>query len=275
MSFRSTFAAAFVILASSAPAADRLEAVGVTHPYRNETLSVLVPGKITAIHVDEGDRVEKGALVVELDRRGEELEVSRRKLVLDSKVELNAATTRVQTLARNLADTRRLYEKTKSVSREELSKLELEHSLALAEVEAAQLQESREQIEFEMARFELSQRTLHSPLGGIVTERLRHVGETCQPHEPLLRIIDISRCYFITHVPAAVAAKLRVGVTLPLTFTATGTTTNVTGEISFISPTADPASGLQEIRLLFDNPGEKIPAGIDGNVTILAATRTP
>jgi len=42
----------------------------------------------------------------------------------------------------------------------------------------------------------------------------------------------------------------------------------VTGTISFVSPVADPASGLVELRVTFPNPGERIRPGIKGSVVL-------
>jgi multidrug efflux pump subunit AcrA (membrane-fusion protein) len=40
------------------------------------------------------------------------------------------------------------------------------------------------------------------------------------------------------------------------------------GEVAYVAPTADPASGLVEVRLVFVNPNERIPAGVDGLLTV-------
>jgi RND family efflux transporter MFP subunit len=257
-----------VALCVTAAAEDVLKIDGVSRPIKDEILSMLVAGRLDAVHVRAGSRVKKGDILVELDRRAEELEVARRKLLMDGKIEVEAAKARVATLGKNLKDTKELYDRTKSVSREEVEKLELEHRLAQAEVEATELKEEREKIEHDVALHLVSRRTLHSPLSGIVTEKLRELGETCQPHEPLLRIVDVSRCYFVVHAGPKVTTSLELEEKFQIEFKLGKGPIIVEGEICYISPTADPASGLIEVRLIFLNPDEQIPAGIDGIISI-------
>jgi RND family efflux transporter MFP subunit len=248
------------------------EVEGISKPIRDEVLSVLVAGRLDSIKVREGDRITKGQIVLELNRQAEELEVQRRQLLADGKVEVNAAKARVEMLSERLTATQELYEQTKSVSREELAKLALDKRLAEAELEAAELQEKREVIELATVRHQLTQRTLMSPLAGVVIERFREEGETVQPHEPVLRVVDISKCYFVTHLAPGITANLTVGDKMPISFTLGSSKSTVVGQVDFLAPAADPASGLLRVRLVFENTDEKIPAGIEGKLDISGVT---
>jgi multidrug efflux pump subunit AcrA (membrane-fusion protein) len=42
----------------------------------------------------------------------------------------------------------------------------------------------------------------------------------------------------------------------------------VTGQIKFVSPVADPASGLVQVEISFSNPGHRIKTGIKGSIDI-------
>src|SRR5437870_350400 len=74
-----------LVLASFAQAADLAPSTGITKALLDVTLSASVPGIITARNSREGDFVHEGAVILELDRKLEELEVERRKLVRDQK----------------------------------------------------------------------------------------------------------------------------------------------------------------------------------------------
>jgi len=42
----------------------------------------------------------------------------------------------------------------------------------------------------------------------------------------------------------------------------------VRGRLSYVSPAIDPASGLVEIRVTFQNPGWRVPPGVKGQITL-------
>jgi RND family efflux transporter MFP subunit len=255
-------------LAAFCPADTLVTVPGVTKPIKDEILSSLVAGRITSLRVQEGDRVKKGDIILELDRRMEELEVSRRHLIWEGKVELESAKARVATVQTDLQGTRRLYESTKSVSKEELNKKELEYKLSLAEVDQITLTEERERIEYEMAVEQVKRRILHSPIDGVITKLPHEVGEICQPHQPLVRVVNTQQFYFIANIEAKFGRQLQVGQPAQVRFDDEISRVTFEGKLSFISPVADPASGLQEIKAVFDNPQGEIRPGVAGTLTL-------
>src|SRR5579871_2626681 len=87
------------LVSSKTLAADKTTvAPGITEPILDVTLSANVPGTVAVHHFKEGESVKKGDPVISLDQRLEKLEVDRRKLISDSKVEVNAAAEQVKTL---------------------------------------------------------------------------------------------------------------------------------------------------------------------------------
>jgi hypothetical protein len=91
---------------------------GITEPYKNATLSPSVNGIITTIRKREGEFVKQGEVIVELDSDYELLEVERRKLIAESKIEVEASRYRLDMLKLDLDSTQSLYNNTHSVSLE-------------------------------------------------------------------------------------------------------------------------------------------------------------
>src|SRR3954471_6905077 len=58
---------------------------GITEPFLDVTLSASVAGIVTAEKFKEGDFVKEGDVILDLDKKLEELETVRRKLVMDNK----------------------------------------------------------------------------------------------------------------------------------------------------------------------------------------------
>ena len=53
---------------------EMLELTGTVEPWDDFSVTAEIPGRVQAIHVDEGDWVDKGELLLELDRVQRELE---------------------------------------------------------------------------------------------------------------------------------------------------------------------------------------------------------
>jgi RND family efflux transporter MFP subunit len=239
-------------------------APGITEPFNDVTVSASVPGTLVKIQVKEGDFVEEGRAIMDFEKRQEELEVQRRKLIWEGKAEVTAAAAQMELLKIDLDGTKRLFETTKSVSKEQLLKKELEYKQAVAEFDKLTLTETREELEYQMALEQLRKRQITSPLAGYITELFRKAGEDCKAQEPLVRIVDTRRCYFVGNLEAKAAVGLRPGQPMKVEINNGKEVVIFTGAISFISPVVDPASGLLKIKVLFENPDNKIRPGVAG-----------
>ncbi len=234
---------------------------GITEPISDRTLSLSVPGIVTGIFADEGDFVSKGGLILHLDKRAEELEVDRRKAVWESKAEEQGARSRVKTLREIYESTLELYEATKSVSEEDLKKSELEYKLALSELERLISAEQREKIEYEMAREALAKRNLRSPIDGTVIKIFHEQGESCEEHQPLVRVVDTSRCRFVCNMEEHLGRLLEKGQEVDISIGSSRDRVERKGTVSFVSPVVDSASGLMEVKVEFDNRDGKVRPG--------------
>ncbi len=239
---------------------------GITEPYHDVTLSSPVTGIVVAITRKEGDSVRQGETVLELERDLEELEVERRRLIAESKAEVTAAQRRVEALALDLEATRRLFASTQSVSREELRQKELEHELARGEWERLRVAEEREDVEYRIAVAQLQKRLIVAPFSGIIVKVLPERGETVHPQQPLVRIADVSRCRLVVYMPAAASRRLARGATVSVRVDGAGAA--VPGVVEYIAPVVDPSSGMQEVKVLFDNPDGAVPPGVSASLLV-------
>ena len=214
-------------------------ATGIIQPFIDVRLSAAVPGIVTARNVKEGDRVKAGDVLLELDNRLERLEVERRRLVRDQKRDVYEGT-------------KKLFGTTKGVSKEELATNEAEFKVAA--------------VEHDMALEALRRRQVITPHPGEITEIQIEVGEACQEHQPLIRLVDTSRCYFVTNLEAAQRNRFKPGQIVTLEVDTGDDRAIVQGTVSFLSPVVDPASGLTTMKVLIDNPDGRIRPGLTGGV---------
>lgn len=212
---------------------------GITEPFMDVTLGASVAGIIHTELFKEGDTVKKGDVILELDKRLEELEVERRQAVMNqNKMEFES--------------TRALTQTTKSVSKEEFAKKEAEYNIAVAE--------------HGVALEQLAHRQIVAPFSGVITDVLLRPGAACAPYEPLVRVVDTSRCYFIGQVEGRNASSLKLEQEVKVQVD--GTATPVKAKICFISPVVDPASGLAKIKAVFDNADGKIRPGLAAKMIV-------
>jgi len=212
--------------------AGALEVSGITEPFMDVTLGLSDAGIIHTQFFKEGDVVKKGDVILELDKNLETLEVTRRKAVMDQNKMVYDST-------RELAAT------TKSVSKEDLTKAQAEYEVSAAE--------------YGIAVQQLAQRQLGAPFSGAITEVLLKPGAAVAPYQPLVRLVDTSRCYFVGHVDGVAAAGLRLDE--PVKIELDGGQT-MAGKICYISPVVDAASGLARIKAIFDNSNGEIRPGL-------------
>ena len=215
---------------------------GITESINDVTLSTPLAGIVAKRPRKEGDRLRPGEAAVELDKRLEELEAERRKLALDLKKS-------------DLESTRALFEKKAlSISREEMDKKISEYNITA--------------VEFELAKEQLRRRQIVAPFEGTIVEILIKEGEACQALQPLVRIVDAKRCYFIANVEAKSGHGLTVGKQVNLEIEAGNATVPFVGVISFVSPVVDPASGLLKVKITFENSDERIRPGVAGRMKL-------
>lgn len=262
-----------VLLAVSVTArAESIEYACVTEASRDAVLSLTVAGRITDIHHREGAVVKAGTPLIALERRVEDLEVQRRKLVWQDTSELEAAKVQAETLNRLLKSTEGLYEATGSVSREKLSRMELEAKKAEAELQRLLIAEEREEVEFELAEANLGRRTLKAPFAGTIVDIRLDEGEIGEANQPLVKLVDTERGFLDCNVEEHVGRKLSKGDSVPVSIQAGNDRWTSTGEVVFASPVVDPGSGLMRVKIEFENPDRAVRPGVPGYVTLESAS---
>ncbi|MFC1859050.1 efflux RND transporter periplasmic adaptor subunit [Thermodesulfobacteriota bacterium] len=264
----SALAISLTMGAALALADDNISVSGITEPIKDVILGSESVGVIENIFFKEGARIQKGQRILVQERRLEELEAQRRKIIWQSKAELTSALERVKTLKPMLEANRELFAKTRSISKEELLKLELDYKLAVAEKQRLEVVEEREHIEYEMALANLKKRILKSPINGTITELLLDEGEICQEQQPLVHVVDTSRCRFICNIEEQIGRNLKRGQTVDLEIKTGFGSVKKEGKVVFVSPVVDPASGLLVTKVEFENGDGMIRPGVSGSMIL-------
>jgi RND family efflux transporter MFP subunit len=264
-------AAVALLAAGLAGPASAAQYVGLVYPSHDINLSMGIGGVVARLTVKPGQSVKAGEVLLVLDDRMQTIEVNRRQVVFEDNGELQAAGERARALYGMLVSTRRVYQSTGSISRDEMRKLDVENAAARGRYEQLQAQKRREKLEYEGAVQERALRAMKAPRAGVITQVEPKVGEWARPGEPLIRLVDAATCYLSTNVPLAAVAGLKPGQALTVRFETDAGAPPVTGKVGFVSSVADAASGLVEVRIELPNPGMRIRPGIKGMVDLPAA----
>ncbi len=226
-------------LALSQPQAAVQRIQGITEPVRDAILNSPVDGIIARQFFDEGSFAREGEVLLELDKSLQELEAARRQIVRDN---------RKKEYDRLSA----LYQETKSVSEEDLDKKRLEYQEA--------------QAEFELAAELVRKRQIVAPFSGFVVDWFnRDPGEGCKQNETaLVRLVDTRQARFICNLEADRGSLVRLKQKVRLELGEPANRQLVDGEVIFVSPIVDAASGLLTVKILFQNPDGTVRPGVSG-----------
>ncbi|MEG6508670.1 efflux RND transporter periplasmic adaptor subunit [Methyloligella sp. 2.7D] len=176
---------------------NKLTATGSVVAWREMPIGSEASGlAVTAVDVDEGDRVQKGDRLVKLDDRLLQAQIAQQKAAIE-KAEA--------TLANAKTDLQRADKMTKGI----LSEQTIDERATLVKTSAADLAEAKAllaQYEAELARTEIL-----APTDAIVAERSVTLGQVVESGTELFRLIRDGRLELDAEIPEADFASIRPG----------------------------------------------------------------
>jgi membrane fusion protein, multidrug efflux system len=230
-----TAAAAFAVLVVCSTVRGQ-ETQGLVLPFKIVSVSSPVLQEvINSVLVEEGDTVKEGQPIVQLRAEKEELEVER----TEKQIELYQF---------KATGSEALF-KEKMGSKEK--SLEDQAQLALSK------------ILHRAAEVSLKEKTVRSPLAGIVVKKYKEAGESVDRVEKLIDIVNIDQVYVQFYLDPKLMTQLKIDQGVPVKFPVIGNA-EFTSKISFIDPRIDAGSGLFRIKVLIENGDHKIKAGMRG-----------
>lgn len=241
---------------------------GITEPLRQATIGADFAGVISSIRKNEGTYVKKGDTIIELDFQQAYLDAERCRIIAESNAELNGAKLKSETAKLDFDATKMVHDSTRAISDEELWKKELDFNIARTECDRLSSQKSKDVIEYKMALERLRHYFVIAPFEGVVAQRFLNESESCRPQEPLIKLVDVHKCRFITYVPVIYSQGLSKGKQVSITLEGKKSPQIREGFVEFISPVVDPSSGLRTVKIVFDNSDGSIQPGVKGILSI-------
>jgi RND family efflux transporter MFP subunit len=239
-----------------APASDRFVATAL--PRESVELGPKSSGTLTAVLVEEGARVKKGQLLFRVDSRGSRLGV------MQAETALQGATIHRDNAQRELERQRKLAE-SGTISPAVLERAEATFTTASNGIEQAQ-------VALSMAKRTTGDSSVVSPIDGVVTRKLKSVGETAtmMPPTVVLEIQDQSVIEVRARVPEAALRTVHAGDRITAHFSALQLARGAT--VVRISPTVDPQTRTIEVVAEADNADGTLRPGMYVEVELKAPT---
>ncbi len=223
---------------------DRVEALGTARATESVNITSNVTEKITRIDFEDGQRVETGAVLVELDQAEERAELKRAQAV---RGERKLALERLQQL-----------EERQLTSPDEIDRTRLELEQAEATITAI--------------RSRISDRVIRAPFDGVVGLRDISVGALVETGDLIATLDDTSKIKLDFSVPSVFLTELSLGLKIRARAAALGNR-EYSGEVKSIDSRVDPLTRSIQVRALLPNPDGSIIPGILMQVDLLRNTR--
>jgi len=221
-------------------------------------MDVRVPAEVDGIvakyHVAEGDRVEKGDLILELKAEEERLRVAQ------AEANLMAAKADLKRAEKSLARV------------EELSKQgipsEKELETAVFEAERARAAMNQAAASLDLARGAASKKKVSSPVGGVFLKRYKQPGEFVDGNETVARVLDVSTLEMVVYAGSEYWGKFHQGESIQVEITSGPVSgKRLEGEVTFVDQIIDPAAGTFRVKISLE-PTEDIVVGLSARIVL-------
>lgn len=223
----------FVYEVDEQPFVNEIEALGTLKANQNVVLTSTVTEYVTAIHFEDGQRVQKGKLLVEMDAAEE--------------------------LALKLEEQARSSEAKRQVDR--LSQLTGQLATSESTLDAQKLEFQTSQARIKAIESQVRQRQIVAPFDGVLGQRDISIGTLVQPGTLITTIDDDSVMKLDFSVPEVFLSAIEIGVEIEAL-------TNVwpdrvfLGRVASINSRVDPITRAISVRALIDNADKKLRPGM-------------
>jgi RND family efflux transporter MFP subunit len=255
-----------LVMLHSAAAFAEIETNGldcIIEPHMTAELSSPVSGILQEVLVERGDRIKKGQVLARLNSGVEQAQVNLARARAEMVSEIKAAEAR-HDLKQRAAHRFDELSKKKLVADSERDEAQTEEVITRFQSLSAKEEKHIAELEFQRAEQILKQRSIMSPLTGIVVKRMKSPGEYVE-EAPLLKIAQIDPLNVEIIAPASMYGKISKGMeALVLPEAPQGG--KYSAKVVIVDSVIDAASGTFGIRLELPNPDYKILPGLRCNL---------
>ncbi|MDQ7789877.1 MAG: efflux RND transporter periplasmic adaptor subunit [Clostridia bacterium] len=227
-----------------------------------------MPGKVSAVLADVGDRVQAGQTLMRLDATELQAQLSQ------AEAGVTLAESGLRQAELSFRDTQKNYERMKhlyeqgAIAAAEFEKVEMGYEIARDQAEKlapAQLKQAKAQLAYVQANY--NNTILTSPISGIVSARSVTVGELAAQTMPVFTVVSFDSVYVETNASEQQVNKIKAGQEVTVRISAVSSEP-LAGKVTNVSPAADSRTRTYPVKVEMDNPEHLIKPGMFAEVDL-------
>jgi len=227
-------------------------AVGSVDAFEQVQITARVAGAVEHVRFSEGDKVKKGAILVEIEPQRFQLAARSARATMD----------RAQAAAN---DAQRALQRREKLAAEGLSSAEDVDGLrGKMEVTAAELAQA--QASLALTQLNLRDAIVRAPVDGVIQTRSARSGQYVQAGTVLATLIQRDPLLLRLSVPEHESSGLKVG--MPARFTVRGVEGDLGAELTHVADAADPATRMVQVIAKVTNPPDSLRPGAFAEVVV-------
>lgn len=204
------------------------------------TVVAEVGGIVTSVFVEEGDVVNKGQILAQIDPEPYEIEAARVQAILN-----------------------------RLENEFERNSIMFERNLISAEVfESSKFELEMQKANLDMAKRNLDQTAIRAPISGVIGDRFIKTGNRISPNEAAFDVVQMDPLLAILHVPEHEMGKIRAGQPVSLSIDALPGET-YTGRVDRVSPVVDRTTGTVKTTVMVNDESGNLKPGMFARVSIV------
>lgn len=231
----------------------------IIEPERTSNVGSPIVGIIDSVKVERGDHVRKGQILATLQssiqRASVEIAKTRSKAIADVRAAQESLNLAQMTEARAVG-----LVKKKFISKQALDKTHAETAISSQKLALVKEQLNTSDKELSFARAQLNERTIRSPIDGIIADRFVWSGERVED-KPLFRVVSINPLRVEMVAPATLYGQITKGMSLTIT-PQLPNTAPVQATVVLVDQLVDGPSNTFRIRAEIPNDDFSLPSGL-------------
>jgi RND family efflux transporter MFP subunit len=239
---------------------EKLIFTGVIEAWQTMNITPEIGGRIAKIYVEEGDRVQKGQLLAELDTRAMRLQTEQAEAaVAVARANYNDAEKNKERMERLI--------KENAVSEQQYEKIKLAF-------ESAEAQLNQAKAALNLAKYNLDVSIMEAPFSGVIASRNAEVGDVINPMmggfsptSGVVTLMDFSQVKIEVDVSHQDVVRIKKGQPASMSVSAFPGRL-FPGRVSVVNLTADPTTKKFHVEVTADNPGLMLRPNTFGEITI-------